>query len=279
MKRTVTKGWLEKFRADLRENERCEATIEKYLRDVNNFLHFAAGRTTDKNLVLQYKEKLGEEYALTSANSMLAALNTFFRFAGWHDCCVKQFKIQRKTYCSEEKELTKEEYFRLVCTAEKKGNDRLAMLLQTVCGTGIRVSEIRYITVEGVKKGEIFVSCKGKSRMVFIVSALRKKLLAYAQKKGIHSGILFRTKNGSAMNRTNIWHEMKKLCEVAGVSAEKVFPHNLRHLFARTFYRVEKDIVKLADILGHSSVNTTRIYMISTGAEHRKRMESMRLVI
>lgn len=279
IRRMLTEERIKEFENNLVENERSRATIEKYMRDIRCFFNFVGDRILDKTLVLQYKEKLVEEYALTSANSMLAAMNSFFRFEGWYDCCVKLFKIQRKTYCSEEKELTKEEYFRLVNMAEKQGNDRLALLYQTICGTGIRVSEIQYVTLEGVQKGEIFVSCKGKSRIVFIVSKLRKKILMYAKKQGIHSGIIFRTKTGRTMNRSNIWREMKKLCKDAGVSEEKVFPHNFRHLFARSFYSVEKDIVKLADILGHSNVNTTRIYMISTGAEHRKRMESMRLIV
>lgn len=175
--------------------------------------------------------------------------------------------------------MTQEEYRALVKAVKNKKNMRLSLLIQTICGTGIRVSEVSFITVEAVKNGEATVSCKGKTGTVFIVSALRKKLLRYAKERGIHTGMIFITKNGKAMNRSNIWREMKALCKQAGVPTDKGFPHNLRHLFARTFYGLEKDIAKLADILGHSSINTTRIYIISTGTEHRRRMERMRLII
>ena len=279
MERKITVELLKKFENSMYENEKSKATVEKYLRDLRCFADFANGRLIDKGLTLEYKAELGHNYALTSANSMLAALNAFLRFAGWHDCQVKQFKIQKKAFCSEEKELSKAEYLSLVRAAESKRNERLSLLIQTICGTGIRVSEVEYITVEAVHRGEAVVSCKGKTRRVFIVSALRKKLLQYAKEQGIISGMIFVTKNGKALNRSNIWAEMKRLCKDAGVSPDKVFPHNLRHLFARTFYGIEKDIAKLADILGHSNINTTRIYIISTGAEHRRKMENMRLII
>lgn len=210
---------------------------------------------------------------------MLASLNGLFSFLGWEDCRVKSVKLQRQIYCPEEQELTKAEYIRLVHTAKQKGNERLNLILQTICGTGIRVSELQYITVEAVKNGEATVSLKGKTRSVFLVKELRKKLIRYAAKQNIQSGAVFITRTGKPMNRTNIWREMKGLCRQAGVNPKKVFPHNLRHLFARTFYGIEKDIAKLADILGHSSINTTRIYIISTGSEHRRRMEHMRLII
>ena len=187
--------------------------------------------------------------------------------------------MQKKAYCSENEELTKAEYLSLVRTADDKRNERLSLLIQTICGTGIRVSEVSFITVEAARQGEATVYCKGKRRTVFIVSALRKKLLRYAKEHDIRSGMIFVTKSGKAMNRSNIWREMKELCKQSGVSPNKVFPHNLRHLFARTFYGIEKDIAKLADILGHSNINTTRIYIISTGAEHKHRMESMRLIL
>lgn len=279
MKRIITEKLLKQFEKNLLEDEKSKATAEKYLRDVNSFTDFARDRKVTKALVLEYKAELGVTYALTSANSMIAALNSFMRFAGWSDCCVKQFKIQRKTFCTEEKELSKSEYVSLVRTAEKRKNERLSLLIQTICGTGIRVSEVEYITVEAVNKGEAVVSCKGKTRRVFIVSALRKKLLKYIKEHGIKKGMVFVTKNGKVMNRSNIWAEMKKLCKKAGVSPDKVFPHNLRHLFARTFYGIEKDIAKLADILGHSNINTTRVYIVSTGAEHRRKIENMHLVI
>lgn len=270
---------LRDFEANMRENEKSGATLEKYMRDLRRFMAYAGGRRVDKALVLSYKASLAASYALTSANSMLAALNAFFRFVGWYDCCVKQFKIQREAFCAEEKELTRAEYAALVRTAEEKNNERLSLLLQTVCGTGIRVSELCCITAEAVRKGEADVSCKGKTRRIFIVPALRKKLLRYAKERGITSGMIFVTKSGKPMNRTNIWTEMKRLCKDAGVSPKKVFPHNLRHLFARTFYGMERDIAKLADILGHSNINTTRIYTVSSGTEHRRKMEKMRLIL
>lgn len=279
MKRIITRELQKAFEMSMFEDEKSKLTVEKYLRDLHCFAHFANGREIDKGLVLGYKAELARSYALTSANSMLAALNAFLRFAGWHNCCVRQFKIQKKAFCTEDKELSKAEYLSLVRTAENIKNERLSLLIQTICGTGIRVSEVEHITVEAVLKGEAIVSCKGKTRRVFIVSALRKKLLQYINDRGIKSGLIFVTKNGKAMNRSNIWLEMKKLCGEAGVSPGKVFPHNLRHLFARTFYGIEKDIAKLADILGHSNINTTRIYIITTGAEHRRKMENMRLII
>lgn len=204
---------------------------------------------------------------------------SLFSFLGWTDCRVKSIKLQRQIYCPEEKELTKAEYMRLVNTAKQKGNERLNLILQTICGTGIRVSELQYITVEAVKNGEAVVSLKGKTRTVFLVKELKKKLLRYTAEQNISSGSVFITRTGKPISRTNIWREMKGLCEQADVNPQKVFPHNLRHLFARVFYGIEKDIAKLADILGHSSINTTRIYIISTGNEHRRRMENMRLII
>lgn len=278
-KRIITEKLITDFELELKNDEKSDNTIEKYLRDVRCFTTFAGNHTIDKPLVLEYKAQLEKDYALTSANSMLAAINSFFKFVGWYECCVKQFKVQRKTYCSEESELTKQEYIALVRTAENKKNERLSLLIQTICGTGIRVSELEFITVEAIKRGEAVVSCKGKSRKVFIVKDLYKKLQRYAKEHGITSGTIFITKTGKAMNRSNIWREMKSLCEQAGVNPNKVFPHNLRHLFACTFYGIEKDIAKLADILGHTSINTTRIYIITTGAEHRRKLENMRLII
>ena len=277
--RIISTGMIKEFEAQLRNDEKSEATISKYIHDIEYFVAIAEGQCVDKALVLAYKSQLGSDYAITSANSMIAAVNTFLRFMGWVDCCIKQFKVQKKAFCSEEKELTKAEYIRLVNTAKEKGNERLNLLLQTICGTGIRVSELRFITVEAVRKGEAVVSCKNKTRTVFIVRELQKKLLNYIKVRGITTGCIFITKSGKPMSRCNIWREMKALCEQAGVSPDKVFPHNLRHLFARTFYGIEKDIAKLADILGHSSINTTRIYIITTGAEHKRKMENMRLII
>ena len=267
------------FELYLKNEEKSIATIEKYIRDVKCFAKFADNSDISKQTVLEYKKKLGESYAAASANSMIAALNSFLRFCGWHDLCVKQFKIQREVYCSEEKELTRAEYIRLLEAANAKHNERLNLIIQTICGTGIRVSELQYITVEALKNGEAIVNCKGKNRRVFIVPELKKKLLSYVKKQKISTGTVFVTRGGKPVSRNSIWKDMKALCEQANVSPSKVFPHNLRHLFARTFYGIEKDIAKLADILGHASINTTRIYIVTTGAEHKRKMEKMRLII
>ena len=278
--RILTKALLEKFREHLILEERSDTTIEKYCRDVYTFAAFADGAEVTKELAIAYKNKLKDDgYAVRSINSMLASINSLFAFLGWHDLKVKTIKIQQQIFCPEEKELTKAEYIRLVNTAKAKHNERLCLILQTICGTGIRVSELQFITVEAAKRGEATVSCKGKTRSVFIVRDLQKKLLRYAAEQGIESGCIFITRGGKPISRTNILRDMKSLCEEADVNPNKVFPHNLRHLFARVFYGIEKDIAKLADILGHSSINTTRIYIISTGTEHRQRMENMRLII
>ena len=277
--RIITTKLIEKFNNHLILEERSRATIEKYIRDVKAFTVFVNGAEISKEIVISYKKYLQENYAVRSVNSMLASLNSLLAFLGWHELKVKSIKLQQQIYCPEEKELTKAEYIRLCRAAEKKHNKRLNLILQTICGTGIRVSELKFISVEAVKRGEANVSSKAKTRSVFIVKELQKKLLRYAAEQGIKSGMIFVTRTGKPISRTNIWREMKNLCEEANVNPQKVFPHNLRHLFARVFYSIEKDIAKLADILGHSSINTTRIYIISTGTEHRMRMENMRLII
>lgn len=280
MERILTQKNIEQFYTWLKTEEKSRNTIEKYIRDVTALLVYLANAEVTKKSIIAYKNKLiSENYAIRSINSMLASINSLLAFLGWTECKVKSIKIQRQVYCSEEKELTKAEYTRLVNTARQKGNERLNLLIQTICCTGIRVSELQFITVEAVKNSEAIVSLKGKTRTVFIIKDLKRKLLRYAAEQKIESGMIFITRNGKPMNRTNIWREMKSLCIRANVNPNKVFPHNLRHLFARTFYSIEKDIAKLADILGHSSINTTRIYIISTGNEHRRRMENMRLII
>lgn len=278
--RILTETQIAAFAVYLKSEEKSENTIEKYMRDVRAFCAYVGEAEMTKETVIAYKNKLlSENYAARSVNSVLASINSLLSFLGWADLKVKSIKLQRQIYCPEEKELTKAEYIRLVNTAKQKGNERLNLLIQTICGTGIRVSELQYITVEAVKCNEAVVSLKGKTRSVFIVRELQKKLLRYAAEQKISSGAIFITRSGKPMSRTNIWREMKSLCVEAGVNPQKVFPHNLRHLFARTFYGIEKDIAKLADILGHSSINTTRIYIITTGNEHRQRMENMRLII
>ena len=278
--RFLTDKLVTEFSAHLKNEEKSQNTTENYLRDVRLFAAHFRGTEITKEMVIAYKSKLlAEHYAVRSVNSMLASLNSLFAFLGWSDCKVKSMKLQRQIYCPEEKELTKAEYLRLVNTAKRKGKERLNLILQTICGTGIRVSELEYITVEAAKSGKAVVALKGKTRSVFLVKKLQKKLLRYATEQNISSGTIFITRNSKPLSRTNIWREMKGLCQEAGVNPQKVFPHNLRHLFARVFYGIEKDLAKLADILGHSSINTTRIYIISTGSEHRKRMENMHLIL
>ncbi len=275
----LTQEIIAEFKIHLQNEEKSKNTIQKYIRDVKALMEFTGGNEITKETIIAYKEHLKANYKIRSVNSMLASVNALFCFLGWPDLKVKAIKLQQQIYCSEEKELTKAEYIRLVNSAKHKGNERLNLILQTICSTGIRVSELQFITVEAVKYGEATVSLKGKTRSVFIVKELKKKLLSFAQKQNIKSGMIFVTRTGKAISRTNIWREMKNLCEQANVNPQKVFPHNLRHLFARVFYGIEKDIAKLADILGHSSISTTRIYIVSTGTEHRKRMENMRLII
>ena len=277
--RVITAKIIAEFKEHLILEERSVATIQKYIRDVKAFTAYVQNSAITKGTVIAYKKYLQENYAVRSVNSMLASINSFFSFFGWNDLKVKSLKLQQQVFCPEEKELTKGEYTQLCRAAVRKHNKRLNLILQTICGTGIRVSELQYITIEAVKHGEAVVNCKAKTRSVFIVKELRQKLLRYAAEQNIKSGMIFVTRTGKPISRTNIWREMKALCVEANVNPEKVFPHNLRHLFARVFYGIEKDIAKLADILGHSSINTTRIYIISTGTEHRQRMENMRLII
>lgn len=278
--RNITKEQLLLFEKDLQKDEKSEATIEKYLRDVRLFMKYTGNNEVTKEVTISYKQKLiSDGYATRSINSMIASINSLFEFLGWAECKVKSIKIQQEIFRPEEKELTKAEYERLCQTAERKSNLQLSLILQTICGTGIRVSELQFFTVEAVRLGVVRVSCKAKTREVFIVSKLQKKLLRYCADCDIKSGCVFVTRVGTPMNRTTIWRAMKSLCLEANVNPSKVFPHNLRHLFDRVFYGIEKDIAKLADILGHSNINTTRIYIISTGIEHRQRMENMRLII
>ena len=278
--RIITQEQIESFYRYLCSEERTENTVTKYLRDIAAFREWNGGQSVTKDRVIAYKQHLSDTgYKVRSINSMLASLNSFFAFSGWDDCKVKALRLQREVYSTENKELSRAEYERLCKTAEKKKNERLCLILQTICGTGIRVSELAFITVEAVRCGEAVVSLKGKTRTVLLVKELQKKLFRYIAERGIESGAVFITKSGKPIGRTNIWREMKALCHDANVDPDKVFPHNLRHLFARIFYGIDKDIAKLADILGHSSIETTRIYIITTENEHRKRMENMHLIM
>lgn len=263
----------------LKQEEREAGTIEKYCRDVRKFAAWLHGRTVTKELVVSWKEWLKRcEYAPVTINSMLVALNQFFRFAGWDSFHIKALKLQRKIFRSTEKELTKEEYIRLVKTADALGKKRLALLMETICATGIRVSEIKYITAEALQAGRAEIRLKGKIRTILIPGKLCRKLQKFIRKEKIASGEVFRTRNGRGISRRQVWAEMKALCAQAGVAPSKVFPHNLRHLFAQTFYRIHRDMARLADVLGHSSIETTRIYLISSGAEHAQQLERLELV-
>lgn len=262
----------------LHREEKSTATQEKYLRDVRAFYEYTCGNEISKELVVDWKKYLVEQgYAVRSVNSMLASVNCLLEFLGLSACKVKNIRMQRQTYCAEDKELTKAEYLRLLQASKK--NEQLNLVIQTICGTGIRVSELQYFTVEAVRCGEVTVDCKNKTRTILVPGKLKNILLNYAKRHGITTGAIFITRTGKPLNRSNIWAAMKKLCEAAGVKETKVFPHNLRKLFARTFYGIEKDIAKLADILGHSSINTTRIYIMTTGFEHRRKIERLGLVI
>lgn len=276
--RIITAKQITSFSAYLGREEKSKATQEKYIRDIRAFSAFSGKKAVTKELVTAYKQNcLDRGFAVRSINSMLASINSFLGFMGWDDCKVKNIRLQRQTYCAEDKELTKAEYLRLLEASRK--DVQLNLVLQTICGTGIRVSELRYFTVEAVEHGIITVNCKSKVRTILVPGKLRRILLNYAKQKRIASGAIFTGRNGNPLDRSSIWRKMKKLCRAAGVKESKVFPHNLRKLFARTFYGIEKDIAKLADILGHSSINTTRIYIMTTGAEHRRKIEQLGLVI
>ena len=263
----------------LREQERATATIQKYAHDLNALLGWLGGRELTKAALIVWKEALADIHAPAMVNSMLAAVNGFFKFMNWRELTVKPLKIQKSIFCDEHRELTREEYVRLVRAAERKENKRLALILQTICATGIRVSELKFITVEAVQAGRAEVSNKGKRRTVFLPDKLRRLLRNYLKGQKKTAGAVFTTRTGKPIDRSNIWRDMKALCESAGVEPGKVFPHNLRLLFARTYYTLEKDLSRLADILGHSSVNTTRIYTVESGAVHARQMERMGLVL
>ncbi|MDO5346868.1 MAG: tyrosine-type recombinase/integrase [Lachnospiraceae bacterium] len=276
--RVLKEETMKAFRTYLLREEKSEATTGKYLRDARAFAVFAGNSEVTKELVMAWKESLAEGgYTARSINSMLAGVNSLLCFLGLENCKVKNLKFQRQTYCPEEKELSKAEYLRLLDAA--KDQPQLQLVMETICGTGIRVSELQFFTVEAVQAGKIEISNKGKTRTILIPGKLKKKLLDWAKKNGIQEGTIFITKNGNPLDRSNIWAKMKKLCQAAGVVASKVFPHNLRKLFARMFYKIEKDIAKLADLLGHSSINTTRIYIMTTGTEHLRQMERLGLVL
>ena len=275
----LTMNQLVLFRQHLAGEEREQSTIEKYIREIRFFQTWLTGRQVTTEIVASWKSYLRTEgYRPETINSKLSALNKFFKFMGWQEYRMKYLKIQRKLFRGTEKELTKEEYIRLLETANSGGKVRLALLIETICATGIRVSEVKYITVEAVERGRAEIALKGKIRTILLPGKLCRKLQKYARKQKITSGEIFLTRSGKGISRRQIWAEMKALCKRADVAPSKVFPHNLRHLFARTFYRVCRDVAKLADVLGHSSIETTRIYLISTGVEHARQLERLGLI-
>ncbi len=269
---------MERFKQYLTEEERSKNTIDKYERDVRYFFYWLNGRTVDKPLILEYKNELCKSFAPKSVNSMLSSLNSFFSFLQRPDLKVKTLKIQRQIFADDDRELTKGEYERLLKAAKAQNNLRLYYLMQTIGSTGIRISELSYITVNAVKTGRAHINCKGKMRQVFLPRGLCKMLSEYTREERIKDGSIFITRRGKPLNRSNVWKMLKDLCRTAGVSAKKVFPHNFRHLFARTFYQLQRDIVRLADVLGHSNVNTTRIYTAETGVSHLKQIEMLGLL-
>lgn len=275
----LTLEMIQQYAVHLQEQERAGATIQKYLHDLTALRDFLDGGELTKAALIEWKKRLIEAHAPASVNSMLAAVNGFLSYMGWRELTVKLLKIQKSPFTDERRELTREEYARLVRAAEREGNQRLSLIIQTICATGIRVSELKFITAEAVKTGRAEIFNKGKRRPVFLPEKLRRALKKYLQAQKITAGAVFVTRNGKPVDRSNIWRDMKRLCESAGVEPGKVFPHNLRHLFARTYYALEKDIVRLADILGHSSIDTTRVYTMESGYTHRRQLERMRLVI
>ena len=276
----IVQEMLKQFEQYLIHQERSHATVEKYMLAMRQFISWCGRKAVTKEVVAVWKEYLlAEQYHPSTINGKIAALNMFFRFAGWEDCCIKSLRLQRRMFRDASRDLTRNEYQKLVATAEKQGKHRLSLVLQTICSTGIRVSELNYVTVEAAKTGQAEVKLKGKIRVILLPNKLCRKLLKYAGKKKIASGEIFLTRDRNSLSRKTVWAEMKALCNAAGIEASKVFPHNLRHLFARAFYASTRDVAKLADVLGHSSLATTRIYLISTGAEHVQQLNQLRLVI
>ena len=277
--RVITKTTIEQFEAYLHKEERSNGTVDNYIRNVRELAAWLAGQAVTKEQLVAWKDALqAKRLQPTTVNAKLAAIGCFLRVMGWQDCQVRFLRVQRRVFREKEKELTREEYEKLLAAAQQQGSARLALLLETICATGVRVSEVQYITVEAARRGRADVTMKGKIRTILIPNKLCRKLLKYAKQTKTASGKIFLTRNGTALSRKQIWAEMKSLCQAAGVSQGKVFPHNLRHLFATVFYRACHDIVKLADVLGHSRIETTRIYLVTTGFEYAKQLEQLGLV-
>lgn len=275
---TITLEQIQEFKFYLVNEEKSMVTIDKYVHDITAFSEWLGNNALDKTTILEYKELLIEKFATASVNVAIASLNSFFSFVEHPELKVKSIRVQRQMFCRSDKELSKAEYERLLRAAYSKRNERLMLVMQTICSTGIRVSELRFITVEAIKMGYARVNLKGKIRLIILPKELCSLLLKYARSRRISTGSVFITRNGKPLDRHTIWKEMKNLCKRSGVSRDKVFPHNLRHLFARTYYSAQKDIVRLADVLGHSSINTTRIYTIEDGHVHRQQVQKLGLV-
>lgn len=276
--KTVTNEIVNRFKVYLCEEEKSDNTIEKYMRDIRFFREWVGNKGIDKSIVLEYKKELCDKYAPKSVNSILSSLNALFMYMNWYELKVKTLKIQRQIFANKEKELTKAEYERLLTAAKNKKNERLYFLMQTLGSTGLRISELKYVTCEAVNTGQAVINCKGKIRRVFLPKQLCKMLKTYVKQQRIKSGSVFITRSGRPLDRSTIWKMLKDLCESANVIKSKVFPHNFRHLFAHTFYSLQKDIVRLADILGHASINTTRIYTIENGDVHIKQLQKLGLL-
>lgn len=281
MKYVITESGMELFRKKLIEEEKGKSTIEKYMRDIRKLYEYFEEREINKELLIQYKDYLKNsgKYKTSSINSFLAVINHYCEIMGWDNIRVKSLKVQKEIFCPKERNLTYQEYSRLINTANRQGKIELALIIQTIGGTGIRISELKYITVDAVTKGTVEIMNKGKIRRIMLPKALQIILRKYVRERHIKKGIIFKTSSGNPLDRSNIWKNMKKICMEARVDDRKVFPHNLRHLFARYFYNIEKDIAKLADVLGHSSIETTRIYIKSTGEEHLRQLNSMRMIL
>lgn len=277
----ITEAMVKEYQIFLTEEEKSKATIEKYIRNIRKMMAYATGQGINKDGVIAYKKSLMEsgKYKVSSINSMLIDINQFLEYQGWYECRVKTYKVQKTMFYPDNKYLSKEEYKQLLKEAKKKGKVRLYFLLETLASTGMRVSELSFLTVEAVREGSVVIYSKGKVRTILLPSELQKQLLLYAEQKGIEAGIVFRTRSGNAVNRSNVWKNMKDLCKGARVNPEKVFPHNLRHLFAQCFYKERKDLAELASVMGHSSVETTRLYLLTTGKEYKEELEKMDMVL
>lgn len=275
----ITEKRIEEFGRYLEENEKAASTVSRYMKEVQDFAAFLEGRAPEKTLLLEYRSRLHLRCRARTVNRKLSAIHSYLKYTDCADCRVKFLKVQKKAFLEDNRELTPEEYSRLLETAKRKGNWRLYYVMMTICSTGIRIGELRYITAEAVRKGRAEIALKGKVRLILIPRELQMRLEGYMRKERITSGPVFCSRYGNPLDRSNVCREMKNLCEAAGISAQKVFPHNLRHLFARSFYQVEKDLAHLADVMGHSSIETTRIYVTASARDYECTLNRMHLIL